>query len=60
MTEEKTVGRPDKYGEPTKVVSFRVPESHLIEIKQLVNQHLVKLERLNKQKMKAERTKLNI
>lgn len=45
MTEEKTVGRPDKYGEPTKVVSFRVPESHLIEIKELVNQHLVKLEK---------------
>lgn len=46
MTEEKTnVGRPDKYGEPTKVVSFRVPINHLIEIKQLVNQHLVKLEK---------------
>lgn len=45
MTEEKTVGRPDKYGEPTKVVSFRVPESYLIEIKELVNQHLVKLEK---------------
>lgn len=45
MTEEKTVGRPDKYGEPTKVVSFRVPLSYLAEIKELVNQHLVKLEK---------------
>lgn len=45
MTEEKTVGRPDKYGEPTKVVSFRVPLSYLAEIKEVVNKHLVKLEK---------------
>ena len=45
MTEEKTVGRPDKYGEPTKVVSFRVPIGEESNIKQLVNQHLVKLEK---------------
>lgn len=47
MTENKnnSVGRPDKYGEPTKVVSFRVPLSYLAEIKEVVNQHLVKLEK---------------
>jgi hypothetical protein len=45
MTEEKTVGRPDKYGEPTKVASFRVPESYLVEFKELVNQYLIKLEK---------------
>ena len=43
MTEEKTVGRPDKYGEPTKVVSFRVPKSAIKEIKETVNNRLEKL-----------------
>ena len=47
MTENKnnSVGRPLKYETETKVVSFRVPINHVIEIKQLVNQHLVKLEK---------------
>lgn len=47
MAENKnnSVGRPLKYETETKVVSFRVPESYLIEIKELVNQHLVKLEK---------------
>ena len=47
MTENKnnSVGRPLKYETETKVVSFRVPINNLIEIKELINQHLVKLEK---------------
>ena len=47
MTENKnnSVGRPLKYETETKVVSFRVPLSYLAEIKEVVNKHLVKLEK---------------
>lgn len=45
MTENKnnSVGRPLKYETETKVVSFRVPINHLIEIKETVNNRLEKL-----------------
>ena len=47
MTENKnnSVGRPLKYETETKVVSFRVPIGEESNIKRLVNQHLVKLEK---------------
>ena len=43
MTENKSVGRPLAYDEETKPVSFRVPLSHVEEIKEIVNKELVKL-----------------
>lgn len=39
------VGRPPKYDEDTKVVGFRIPISAEEEIKEIVNNFLVKLEK---------------
>jgi hypothetical protein len=33
-------GAKQKYGEPTKIVTFRIPESKIHEIKKLINQYL--------------------
>lgn len=42
---EKTVGRPSKYGEDTKVIGFRIPISAEEKIREIVNNFLVKLEK---------------
>ena len=39
------VGRPPKYDEDTKVVGFRIPISCEKELKEIVNNFLVKLEK---------------
>ena len=47
MTENKnnSVGRPLKYETETKVVSFRMPIEEESNVRKLVNQHLIKLEK---------------
>lgn len=42
---ERTVGRPGKYNEDTKVIGFRVPISAEEKIREIVNNFLVKLEK---------------
>ena len=39
----QNAGAPQKYGEPTKMVSFRVPESKVKEVKSIVAEYLEKL-----------------
>ena len=45
MTENRTVGRPQRYDEATKVIAFRVPLSAEDNIRELVTQFLIKLEK---------------
>ena len=45
MIENRTVGRPQRYDEQTKVIAFRVPISKEDNIKELVNKFLIKLEK---------------
>lgn len=45
MTEKNTVGRPEKYNERTKVVGFRIPISAEKQLREIVNNFLVKLEK---------------
>ena len=40
----QNAGRLPKYNEPTKTISFRVPESKAEEIKELVKKYLEKLQ----------------
>ena len=45
MTENRTVGRPQRYDEVTKVIAFRIPLSSENNIRELVTQFLIKLEK---------------
>ena len=42
---EKTVGRPEKYNERTKVIGFRIPISAEEKLREIVSNFLVKLEK---------------
>ena len=35
-----TPGRRRLFGEPTKTVAFRIPESHIAPVKQIINNYL--------------------
>jgi hypothetical protein len=45
MKQKKEVGRPQKYKEETEVYSERVPKSEKDNIKKIVREYLIKLEK---------------